>query len=336
MEHNENATPNAGYRSPQVEQAFKVADISLLFDVSRIIWKPHSHKMPSAAMRLQIARFSVSLDVIALVLFGALLHATWNAIIKAGTDKSLDAALVSAGGAAAALPLLPFLPLPASAAWPFIGASAILQFAYFQLVAAAYRAGDIGLVYPLMRGVAPLIIVSTSSFILKETLSGGALIGTMTICAGILTLAFEARKGSRRAIVLALANAVVIATYTYVDGIGARASGNSISYTLWMALLPPILLFAWAISQRGLNAVAAHVRYNWWRGLIGGGGSIASYGLALWAMTKAPVAMVAALRETSILFALVISVVILKERSSIWRYIAGAIIAGGVLVLRLG
>ncbi len=278
----------------------------------------------------------MSLDVIALVLFGALLHATWNAIIKAGSDKSLDAALVSAGGAVAALPLLPFLPLPASAAWPFIGASAILQFAYFQLVAAAYRAGDIGLVYPLMRGVAPLIIVSTSSFILKESLSGGALIGTMTICAGILTLAFEARKGSRRAIVLALANAVVIATYTYVDGIGARISGNSVSYTLWMALLPPVLLFAWAVSQRGINAVAAHVRYNWWRGLIGGGGSIASYGLALWAMTKAPVAMVAALRETSILFALVISVVVLKERSSIWRYIAGAIIAVGVLVLRLG
>ena len=278
----------------------------------------------------------MSLDVVALVLFGALLHATWNALIKAGTDKSLDAALVSAGGAVAALPLLPFLPLPASAAWPFIGASAILQFAYFQLVAAAYRAGDIGLVYPLMRGVAPLIIVSTSSFILKETLSGGALIGTMTICAGILTLAFEARKGGRRAIVLALANAVVIATYTYVDGIGARISGNSVSYTLWMALLPPVLLFALAISQRGINAVAAHVRYNWWRGLIGGGGSIASYGLALWAMTKAPVAMVAALRETSILFALVISVVVLKERSSIWRYLAGAIIAAGVLVLRLG
>lgn len=278
----------------------------------------------------------MSLDVIVLVLFGALLHATWNAIIKAGTDKSLDAALVSAGGAVVALPLLPFLPLPASAAWPFIGISAILQFAYFQLVAAAYRAGDIGLVYPLMRGVAPLIIVSTSSFILKETLSGGALIGTMTICAGILTLAFEARKGSRRAILLALANAVVIATYTYVDGIGARTSGNSISYTLWMSLLPPILLFTWAVSQRGINAVAAHVRYNWWRGLIGGGGSIVSYGLALWAMTKAPVAMVAALRETSILFALVISVVVLKERSSIWRYVAGAIIAAGVLVLRLG
>jgi drug/metabolite transporter (DMT)-like permease len=276
------------------------------------------------------------LDVILLVLFGALLHATWNAIIKAGTDKSLDAALISAGGAVAALPFLAFLPLPNAAAWPFIGVSAILQFAYFQLVAGAYRAGDIGLVYPLMRGCAPLLIAATSSFVLGETLSGGALIGTMTICAGILTLAFEARHGSRHAIMLALINACVIATYTYVDGIGARISGNAISYTLWMSLLPPVLVFAWAISRRGARVVAIHVRVHWWRGLIGGSGSIASYGLALWAMTKAPVATVAALRETSILFALVISVVVLKERASPWRYLAGVIIAMGGLILKLG
>jgi drug/metabolite transporter (DMT)-like permease len=278
----------------------------------------------------------VSLDVIAFVLFGALLHATWNAIIKAGTDKSLDAALVSAGGAVAALPFLPLLPLPLPAAWPFIGISAILQFVYFQLVAASYRAGDIGLVYPIMRGVAPLIIVASSGYVLGEQLSGGALAGIMTICAGILTLAFEARHGSRQAMLMALANACVIATYTYVDGIGARSAGNAISYTLWMALLPPVLLFTWAISKRGSSAVFAHVRINWWRGLIGGAGSIGSYGIALWAMTKAPVAMVAALRESSILFALVISVLVLKEKASPWRYIAGVLIAAGVLVLRLG
>lgn len=277
----------------------------------------------------------MSLEVIVFVLFGALLHATWNAIVKAGHDKSLDAALVSAGGAVAALPFLPLLPLPLPAAWPFIGASAILQFAYFQLVAAAYRAGDIGLVYPIMRGVAPLLIVASSGYILGETLAGGALAGIMIICTGILTLAFEARHGSRRAMALALANACVIASYTYVDGIGARRAGNPISYTLWMALLPPILLFAWAISQRGVTVVARHVRVHWWRGLIGGGGSIASYGIALWAMTRAPVAMVAALRESSILFALVISVLVLKEKASPWRYVAGAMIAAGVLVLRL-
>ena len=276
------------------------------------------------------------LDVTVLVLFGALLHATWNAIVKVGTDKSLDAALISAGGAVCALPFLFILPMPLSSAWPFIGGSAILQFAYFQLVAAAYRAGDIGLVYPLMRGVAPMIVAATSGIVLDETLTVGALSGIGTICAGIMTLAFEARHGGKRAILLALANAAVIATYTYVDGIGARRAGNPVSYTLWMSLLPPVLLFVWAVSRRGAVMVAAHVRSNWWRGLIGGGGSIASYGLALWAMTRAPVATVAALRETSILFALAISVLILKERTTPWRYLAGAMIAAGVLVLKLG
>jgi drug/metabolite transporter (DMT)-like permease len=277
----------------------------------------------------------LSLDVVLLVLFGALLHATWNAIIKAGTEKSLDATLISAGGAVTALPFLFFLPLPQPAAWMFIAISAILQFAYFQLVAGAYRAGDIGLVYPLMRGSAPLLIVATSGFVLEEHLSGSALIGVLTICAGILTLGFEARTGSRHAIILALINACVIASYTYVDGIGARRSGNAISYTLWMSLLPPVLLFAWAFWRRGKVAVLSHVQSNWWRGLIGGAGSIASYGLALWAMTKAPVAAVAALRESAIVFALVISVVVLKEKATLSRYAAGIVIAIGVLIMKL-
>ncbi|RVM34407.1 hypothetical protein CN130_10360 [Sinorhizobium meliloti] len=280
-------------------------------------------------------RFILPPDVIALVLLGALLHATWNALVKAGTEKSLDAAMVSLGGAVVALPFLPFLPMPGSEAVPYILVSALFQFAYFQLVAAAYRAGDIGLVYPLMRGVAPLLVAATSSLVIGEELTGGAMAGIMTICAGVLTLAFESRKGGRHAIVLALLNACVIASYTYVDGIGARISGNAISYTLWMALLPPVLLFGWAFARRGVKPVARHVSRHWWRGLIGGAGSIGSYGLALWAMTKAPVATVAALRETAILFAVVISVVFLKERVSAWRIIAACIIALGALLLRL-
>ncbi|WP_331373986.1 EamA family transporter [Sinorhizobium chiapasense] len=275
------------------------------------------------------------LDVIVLVLFGALLHATWNALVKAGSEKSLDAAMVALGAAAVAVPFLPFLSLPNSEAWPFILVSAVFQFVYFQLVAASYRAGDIGLVYPLMRGVAPLIVASTSSIVVGEELSRGAVAGIMTICAGVLTLAFESRKGGRHAILLALANACVIACYTYVDGIGARISGNAISYTLWMALLPPVLLFAWAFVRRGVKPVLRHVHHYWRRGLIGGAGSIGAYGLALWAMTKAPVATVAALRETSILFAVVISVVFLKERVSIWRIAAASAIALGALLLKL-
>ena len=149
------------------------------------------------------------------------------------------------------------MPLPHPDAWPFILVSALFQFAYFQLVAAAYRAGDIGLVYPLMRGVAPLLVAATSGAIIGESLSSGALAGVLTISTGVLTLAFEARKGGKHAILLALANAVVIASYTYVDGIGARLALNPISYTLWMALLPPVLLFSWAFAKRGVCAVAA-------------------------------------------------------------------------------
>ncbi|NTJ42069.1 EamA family transporter [Agrobacterium larrymoorei] len=277
----------------------------------------------------------MSFDVLLLVLFGALLHASWNALVKSGADKALDASLVAAGAAMCCIPFLPFLPLPGLVAIPFLIASALLQFAYFRLVAAAYNVGDIGLVYPLMRGVAPLIVVASSSLFLDETLSTAALAGIGVISVGILTLAFEARRGGAKAITLALINAVVIAGYTFVDGVGARQSGNAISYTLWMSLLPPVLLFSWAFYQRGWQPVISHVRRYWWRGLLGGGGSILSYGLALWAMTKAPVAVVAALRETSILFAILISVFILKEAASVWRYVAGAVIASGVLVMRL-
>ncbi|KQO76831.1 EamA family transporter [Rhizobium sp. Leaf262] len=276
------------------------------------------------------------LDVLLLVLLGALLHAGWNALVKSGADKALDATLIAAGAAACSLPFLPFLPMPGMVALPFLVVSAILQFTYFRLVAAAYTVGDIGLVYPIMRGVAPLIVAASSNLFLGETLSTAAMAGIAIISAGILTLAFEARHGGRHPILLALANAVVIAGYTFVDGVGARLSTSAISYTLWMSLLPPILLFSWALYRRGWTPVAAHVRGNWWRGLAGGAGSILSYGLALWAMTKAPVAIVAALRETSILFAIVISVFLLKEKASIWRYVAGAVIAMGVLTMRIG
>ncbi|MBB3948205.1 drug/metabolite transporter (DMT)-like permease [Rhizobium skierniewicense] len=278
----------------------------------------------------------MSIDVLLLVLLGALLHASWNALVKSGTDKGLDATLIAAGAAVCSLPFLPFVPFPGVAALPFLLVSAILQFTYFRLVAAAYTAGDIGLVYPIMRGVAPLIVAASSNLFLGETLSPAALGGIAIISSGILTLAFEARHGGRHAILLALANSVVIAGYTFVDGVGARLSASSISYTLWMSLMPPILLLSWALYSRGWAPVAHHVRRNWWRGMAGGAGSIISYGLALWAMTKAPVAVVAALRETSILFAVVISIVILKEKASVWRCIAGAIIALGVLIMRLG
>jgi drug/metabolite transporter (DMT)-like permease len=278
------------------------------------------------------------IDVVLLVLLGACLHATWNALVKSGSDKQLDAAMVALGAAVASIAALPFVPLPASEAWPYVLASVVLHFTYFQLVGAAYKHGDIGLVYPLMRGAAPLIVAISTTTFLGEHLTPYMYLGIATISGGVLALAFEARGGgdTRRAVGIALLNALVISSYTYVDGIGARAAGDPIAYTLWICILPPIPLFAYAFATRGTATVVRHVRLSWKRGLFGGTGSVASYGLALYAMTKAPIAAVAALRETSILFALLISVLILKERASPWRYVAGGIIAAGGLAMKLG
>lgn len=257
-------------------------------------------------------------------------------MVKSGTDKMLDSSLVAAGCAICALPFLPFVPLPGTAALPYLCASAVLQFTYYRLVGAAYQAGDIGLVYPIMRGVAPLIVASTSTIVLGESLSPIAMVGVVVLCSGILTLALEGRRGGTRAILLASANAFVIASYTFVDGMGVRIADDAVSYALWMTFLPPILLFAFAFYVREPAQVIAHVKRNWWRAILGGGFSLLSYGIALLAMTKAPVAMVAALRETSILFAILISVFVLKEASTKWRYLAATLIAIGVLVMRLG
>jgi drug/metabolite transporter (DMT)-like permease len=276
------------------------------------------------------------IDVVLLVLLGAFLHATWNALVKSGTDKQLDSTMVALGSGFVALCALPFVPMPHAGAWPYIIASVLIHFTYYQLVGTAYKLGDIGLVYPLMRGVAPLIVATTSGLILGETLPPMMFAGVVFICAGVLTIAADFRGGNGKAMLVALLNACVIALYTYVDGIGARIAGDPISYTLWISILPPLPLFAYAFYMRGVAPVAIHARKSWRRGLIGGFGSVASYGLALYAMTKAPIAAVAALRETSILFALLISVFILKEKASVWRYIAGGLIAAGALTMKLG
>jgi drug/metabolite transporter (DMT)-like permease len=275
-------------------------------------------------------------DVVVLVLIGALLHATWNALVKSGTDKQLDSTMVALGASLASLCALPFVPLPDPAAWPYIFASVMIHFTYYQLVGAAYRLGDIGLVYPLMRGVAPLIVALTSGLVLQEHLPPLMFAGVIVISGGVLTLAADFRGGHSKAMVVALLNACVIAAYTYVDGLGARVAGNPITYTLWICILPPIPLFAVAFAMRGTKPVIAHVKLTWKRGIFGGAGSVLSYGLALYAMTRAPIAAVAALRETSILFALLISVFIFHERASHWRYVAATMIAIGALTMKLG
>ena len=270
------------------------------------------------------------LSIFLLVLAAAALHASWNAIVKRGPDKFLGTVLVTGSAALLSALVLPWLPFPAAESWPWLGASVLLQVTYYALVARCYQQVDMSLAYPMMRGCAP-ILVALAGAVLGERLPPSAWLGVLLVSGGILCMARGARGGQLR---LPLLTAAMIATYTLVDAQGARLSGNALSYTLWLFLLSGIPLPLWALHrQRG--KLLAYARQHWPLGVAGGIGTTASYAMALWAMTQVPVAMVSALRESSILFALLISAFLLRERVPRTRWLAAALIVGGVLALRL-
>ena len=278
--------------------------------------------------------------VVAVVLFAALLHASWNAIVKSGKDTFLSTVLVSVGAALISLAVLPFVDAPAPASWPWLAASAVAQLAYYSLLAAAYKAGDMSHAYPLMRGSAPLIVALASWPLIGERLSAMQTGAVACICAGILGLYLAARRpatgtanNTGRATAFALGNACVIASYTLIDGV--RLSGAPAAYTMWIFVLNGTGLLLWTALRRPADLLA-YAQTQWRLAAFGGFGTLASYGLALWAMTKAPVAAIAALRETSILFAIAIAALFLREKISPRRYVAIALVAVGAVLMRAG
>ena len=271
--------------------------------------------------------------VFVVVLSAALLHAIWNAIVKSATDKFLTTILVTASAALISAAVLPFLAAPTPASWPYAAASAVLQITYFVLVSRAYQVADMSQTYPLMRGTAPLLVALVTVFQFGEPLSPTAWLGVIAVCVGVFSIAAGCNV-ARTGVYLALLNAVVIAGYTLIDGMGVRLSRAPAAYTLWVFLLTGLPLTIWAIAVKRVTFIPYAVRY-WSIGVAGGVGTTASYGLALWAMTLAPVAIVAALRETSILFAMMIAGLVLKEPVGLRRIISGCIIAGGAVALRL-
>ena len=276
----------------------------------------------------------MTITVFCVLLFAALLHASWNAIVKAGTDKLYSAISVSGSAALIALLMLPFSPQPSVESWPFLIVSCALQVVYTVLVAKTYQVSDMSQTYPLMRGTAPLLVALISVLALGDSLSGLAWSGIGVICLSILAMAMNGRMRSRKGIGLALLNACFIAGYTLVDGTGVRLSDTALGYTLWTFLMNGFCLLAWVMAARRREATR-YLSLHWKKGLLGGVGTLGSYGLALWAMTQAPLAVVAALRETSILFGALIAFVLLKEKVAGLRIAAALGIAGGAMLLRL-
>ena len=278
----------------------------------------------------------MSATVFAGVLLAAFLHAAWNAVVKSGQDKWASmAALVGGHAVPAALALL-VVPAPAPEAWPWIGLSMAIHFGYQWFLLTAYRLGDFTRVYPLARGSAPLIVALVSVSALGATLSGTEIAAVALIAAGILSIALS-RTGAtpdRGAVAAALATGLFIAGYSLVDGVGARLSGS------------PVGFFAWS----AIGGAAAFTAFTAWRrpGLVrtlprrapaafflGGTASFAAYALVVWTFTQAPIALVTALRETSIVFALLISAFVLRERVDLARIASAFVTLAGVGLLRL-
>jgi phosphonate utilization associated putative membrane protein len=284
--------------------------------------------------------------IVLAVLFGAVLHAGWNALVKSSGDKELDTALVHFLGGLVALPPLLLVGLPPPAAWPFIGASLVIHIAYYVTLAGAYKHGELGMTYPIMRGSAPLLVALGSSVVLGEVLSPLAWVGVLGVTLGVALVGL-AHPGEtlhhRRALTYALANAVVIATYTFVDGKGVRtavaAGASALTYVLLLFVLDGFPYPAMVVLKRdaaGRRAILEYAKRRWPLAALGGAASIGSYAIALWAMTRAPVAAVSALRETSVLFATVLGAWLLKERLGAQRLAGAVVIVAGVVALRFG
>lgn len=272
--------------------------------------------------------------VVLAVLGAALLHAAWNALIKSGREPLLDTALIALAGTVVALPLLALVPPPAPASWPYLAASVAVHLAYYTALAGAYKAGDLSHGYPIMRGTAPLLVAAASVFWFREALSPAAWAGVLLICAGVLSLGMAGGGASRRATGWALLNALVIAVYTIADGAGVRLAGSAEGYVVWLFLFMG-LPFGLAVLAIKRGEFLRHAARYWRRGLAGGVLSGLSYGIALWAMTRAPVAVVAALREISVIFAALIGAWFLKEGHLRERLAGAAVVFAGLVALRL-
>lgn len=275
----------------------------------------------------------ISLPVTLAVLGAALLHASWNVLVKSGGDKELETINIALGSGVVALVVALFLPAPARASWPWLAGSALVHILYFVFLAGAYRWGELSYTYPLMRGGGPMIVALVGALALGEVLPPQETLGVLLICAGILAFAYGRHDG--RATAFALANAVVIASYTLIDGQGARHSLAPVSYTLWFFAANGVAILLYGFARRGPAAVGYYFTRNWKRAVLGGSCALGSYGIALWAMTRAPIALVAVLRETAVIFGALIAVLVLKEKMTRRRLVATGAVMLGLIALRL-
>jgi drug/metabolite transporter (DMT)-like permease len=275
--------------------------------------------------------------VFAAVLVGAACHAGWNTVVKLRLDplSAISGLAVAAG--LASVPLVIVFDLPLKASWPYLAASVALHVVYNAALSEAYRAGDLGHVYPIARGAAPVMTALLGAVWIGEVLGLSGWLGVLVITSGILLLSLRggrALDSDRRAVGFALLTALSITAYSLADGLGGRHSGSPHAYTALLFLLDGIVMAIYGVWRQGPRLVEAF-RLHWPTMLFGGMLSIASYWIAIWAMTVAPIGLVAALRETSVIFGALFAVVLLKEPVRPIRVAAACLVVVGALFIRL-
>ena len=271
----------------------------------------------------------------ALVLLAAFLHASWNLVVKIAADGFLAIFLLQTLMGVMGLAMLALFPFPASAAWGFALTSGVLHTGYNLFLARSYKFGDLGLVYPVARGTAPLLTLIGSQLFTHDVISGIAMLGVVILIIGIWLIALSSNvfHAQRRTFLFALVTSVFIGCYTIVDGLGGRASGNPSGYTGLVFVLDATFMLVVGMAWKGAG-IFKSVAPFWKGGLLGASMSGTAYWIVIWAMAQAPIAAVAALRESSILFALLFSAKVLKEKIG-WRRIVGVIcVVAGAMALR--
>ena len=275
--------------------------------------------------------------IVALVLLAALLHASWNAMAKSGGAPQYSIASYRLVSALCCLPLLFFFPLPLAASWPMLLASVIIHSVYYFTLSNSYRSGDLSQVYPLFRGLAPVLVVLGAALFAQEYLPAGAMLGIGLVSAGLISITFAGGvigKIPPQALRWGLATSVMIAAYTVADGLGVRVAGNPFAYIAWLFVLEPLPIGLWLLA-RDRGGWTLYLRAKPGKICAGAFASSAAYGLVIYAMAVAPMALVSSLRETSVIFAALIGSFLFHEPFGRQRILAATLVCCGVVLIKV-
>lgn len=277
----------------------------------------------------------MDLVVFLVVLSAALMHAIWNSVIQSSQNSFLESFNFAVWKIPLTLLLIILLPIPHQDSWPYIATSICIHFVYTYSLVYTYSKNELTQAYPIFRGSAPLIILLLSYFILKENISSIGWLAVIITSIGIISMSIIGNKINFKSSVSISIVAIAIVSYSMIDGVGARLSMQSFSYLAWVFFIHWSIYSIFIIKQEGYSSCIKHVKKNYIKGMFAGGISFLGYSLILWAMTKAPIPYVAALRETSIIFVGIIGYLFLSEKMTIYKILSLLTIVLGAILLRL-